>query len=76
MSTRYLPYTYPCTHARTDVHTHTCTHTHTRLYTQWGETALHIAVDQEHEDVVELLLEANADPDLADKVSHTYHTLT
>ena len=44
------------------------------LYTKWGGTALHIAVYQEHEDIVELLLEANANPDLADEVSDTYHT--
>ena len=34
-------------------------HTH-----KFGETALHVAVNQEHEDIVQLLLEANADPDL------------
>ena len=51
---------------------HICTHT--RLYTQWGETALHIAVREERDDIVELLLEANADPDLPVKVIHTYHT--
>ena len=51
---------------------HVCTHT--LLYTQWGGTAFHFAVDQEHEDIVELLLEANADPDLPVKVIHTYHT--
>ena len=35
---------------------------------QLGGTALHEAVDKEHEDVVEVLLEANADPDLLQKV--------
>lgn len=35
---------------------------------QLGGTALHKAVDEEHEDVVEVLLEANADPDLLQKV--------
>ena len=53
---------------------HICTHTHTRLYTQSGATALHIAVWEERDDIVELLLEANADPDLPVKVIHTYHT--
>ena len=54
---------------------HAPTHTqHTQLYTQSGETALHLAVQEEHEDIVELLLEANADPDLPKKVIHTYHT--
>ena len=48
-------------------------HIHTTLYTQLGETALHCAVDKEHEDIVELLLEAHADPDLPKKVIHTYH---
>ena len=33
-----------------------------------GGTALHTAVDQQHEEVVEVLLEANADPDLLQKV--------
>ena len=33
-----------------------------------------MAVDKEHEDIVELLLEANADPDLPVKVIHTYLT--
>ena len=61
MSTHYLPYT----------HTHTHTHTHD---TQWGGTALRAAIEKEHEDIVELLLEANADPDLPDKVILTYHT--
>ena len=51
---------------------HICTYT--RLYTQWGGTALHIAVREEHEDIVELLLEANADPDLPVKVIFTYRT--
>ena len=33
-----------------------------------GGTALHTAIDQQHEEVVEVLLEANADPDLLQKV--------
>ena len=33
-----------------------------------GGTALHTAVDKQHEEVVEVLLEANADPDLLQKV--------
>ena len=43
-------------------------------YTQSGDTALHCAVDQEHEDNVDLLLKANADTDLPEKVIYTYHT--
>ena len=61
-------------HVRMHAHTHPHTHTHTQLYTQSGETALHIAVREECDDIVELLLEANADPDLPVKVIHTYHT--
>ena len=34
-------------------------------------TALHFAVNQGHEDIVELLLEANADPDLAEVITVT-----
>ena len=66
---------HACTHA---AHTHTFMHvcTHTRLYTQWGETALHVAVREEREDVVEVLLEANADPDLPDKVILTVVMVT
>ena len=43
-----------------------CTHNYS-LYQLEG-TALHFAVFQEHEDIVEQLLEANADPDLPKKV--------
>ena len=35
-----------------------------------GKTALHAAVEGNHEDIVQLLLEANIDPDLPDKVYH------
>ena len=42
----------------------------TSNYTQMGRTALHAAVEGDHEDVVQLLLEANIDPDLPDKVNH------
>ena len=41
------------------------THTHN----QDGRTALHFAAQGGHEDVVELLFEAKADPDLRDKVA-------
>ena len=37
-------------------------------YTQLGSTALHFAVDGEHEEVVELLLKTDIDPDLPEKV--------
>ena len=50
------------------------THTHKQHNTQWGGFALHAAVHKEHEDIVDLLLEANADPDLPVKVIHTYLT--
>jgi len=42
-------------------------HTHTHI--QDGRTALHFAAQGVHEDVMELLLEAKADPDLRDKVA-------
>jgi len=41
-----------------------CTHPHI----QDGMTALHIAAACEHENVLELLLEANTDPDIKDEV--------
>ena len=56
------------------MHAHTHPHTHSQLYTQSGETALHIAVREERDSIVELLLEANADPDMPVKVLHAYHT--
>ena len=78
LSTHYLPYTYPCTyvcmHTHMYTHTHNTTYTLTWLYTQSGETALYIAVREEREDIVELLLEASADPDVPIKVIQTYHT--
>ena len=58
----------------TDSHTYTHAHTHKQHNIQWGGTALYIAVDREHEDIVDLLLGANADPDVPVKVIHTYHT--
>ena len=36
---------------------------------KFGETALHVAVHQEHKDIVELLLEAHADPDLKEVIT-------
>ena len=72
-----LPTLHISIHIRTHSHTcmyvytHTPIHTHTHN-TQSGETALHIAVQEEFDDIVELLLEANADPDLTDEVIDPY----
>ena len=52
---------------------HTWIHIH-QHYTQLGKAALHYAVDQEHEEIVDLLLKANADTDLPEKVIHTSTT--
>ena len=40
------------------------THPNTLIHTQWEGTALFAAVEYGHEDVIELLLEAKADPDI------------
>ena len=55
-----------CQHFPLYIYMHMFTHT-----LQFGKTALHFAVDQEHEDIVELLLEANADPDLTEVITVT-----
>ena len=57
-----IPYMHMCIH--TWIHMH-------HYYTQSGETALHCAVKKEHEDVVDLLLKANVDKDLPEKVIYT-----
>ena len=84
--THTCTHTHTHTHTRAHAqytHIHTCTHniptytrarTHEQYNTQWGGTALYIAVREECEDIVDLLLEANADPDMPVKVIHTYHT--
>ena len=41
---------------------------HTHTHTQQGCTALFLAAEFQHEDVVELLIEVDADPDLQTKV--------
>lgn len=41
---------------------------HTYYITQDGRTALYIATQEGHEDIVRLLLEAKADPDVQDEV--------
>ena len=43
--------------------------THTHVQDRY--TALLLAADQEHEDVVQLLIEVDADPDLQDKVIYS-----
>ena len=42
--------------------------THTHTHTQEGDTALMAAAESQHEDIVELLIEVHADPDLQDEV--------
>ena len=54
--------------------TYTCTCTYT--CTQYGQTALYFAAHYGHEDVVELLLEAMADPNLSDMVTLTLTCVT
>ena len=49
-------------------HTPTFLPTSTRTHVQDGCTALLLAADKGHEDVVQLLIEAHADPDLQDEV--------
>jgi len=69
-------YTHACTHSCTHmnvptIHTwtpHIYTHAHTHTCTQYGRTALYFAASYGHEDIIELLLESKADPDLTDKV--------
>lgn len=43
---------------------------HTHDYIQLGWTALHAAVANKHDEIVELLLEAKINPDLPDRVSN------
>lgn len=45
-------------------YTFKCTHTHT----QAGHTALYSAASNGYEDIVEMLLQSKADPDLTDTV--------
>ena len=56
-----------CTHTPTFL-THIHPHTHTHTHVQYGYTALILAADRRHEDVVQLLIEVDADPDLQAKV--------
>jgi len=53
-------------------HTPTFLPTSTHTHVQYGYTALLLAADQEHEDVVQLLIEVDADPDLQDKLKVIY----
>ena len=57
---------HPPTHPHLLTYTHAHTHTHT--HKQKGCTALLLAAEFQHEDVVELLIEVDADPDLQVKV--------
>ena len=50
------------------LHVYTFLPTSTHTYVQYGYTAVLLAADQEHEDVVQLLIEVDADPDLQDEV--------
>ena len=56
----------PPTHFLLHVYTFLPTSAHTHV--QYGHTALLVAADQEHEDVVQLLIEVDADPDLQHQV--------
>lgn len=42
----------------------------THMITQLGWTALHAAVANKHDEIVELLLDAKINPDLPDRVSN------
>ena len=53
-------------------HTPTFLPTSTHTHVQDGCTALLVAAEQVHEDVVQLLIEVDADPDLQDKVIHRW----
>ena len=48
----------------TSTYTHTCTHTYV---SQDGKSALYVAAQEGHEDIVELLLKAKADLELKTK---------
>ena len=58
---------YTCTHTHTCTHAYTRIHTHARMHTQDGYSAIDIAAYSGHEDVVELLLDLKADPELTDE---------
>lgn len=59
-----IDFPFPYLHAHTYIH---------ELYIQSGVTALHAAVSQNHEDIVEQLLKKGADPNLKLKVICKYH---
>jgi len=61
-------HTHTHTHTHTHKHIHIHTHTHTHTHTQQGYTALIAAAESQHENIVEVLIEVHADPDLQDEV--------
>ena len=61
---------HPTTFSSMFTHTPTFLPTSTHTHVQYGYTALLLAADEGHEDVVQLLIEVDADPDLQDQVIH------
>ena len=51
----------------THVHVHTHTYTRACMHTQYGYSAVDLAACNGHKDVVELLLDLKADPEVTDE---------
>ena len=49
-----------------------CVHVYVIVAVQVGLTSLILATQSGHMEVVKALLEANADPDITEKVSHSF----